>query len=1410
MAGKDAEGGQGLSSMEKELIGIRGRLKENEEEFRRILYEIPVSMSVITPEGRVLLLNQKTIELFDLEDEDISEYNVLEIWEEPKLRDKWLEEIREKGLVTDFEMNAVTPGGFHKNLLISGLMITFEGRPCILSVHQDVTEKIAAEAELRMSREKYRSIVDNLSDMLFVIDTKGIVTYVSKNITSIIGYSPSEVIGKDYTSYVHPDDITRRSEELCSFLSGKQKSTEFRIQKKDGDYLWIKITGQPVVVDGEVTGIQGVLTDITDLKETEDELRETNDRLLHFSKRLSILNEIITTANESKDFSSLFRNVLDSVISLTNYDAGAIYIADPETKSASIVYSVKIPENMLERVETVPQEEPPFNSLFIDGKAIISNNLREFSPEIAELSGFSSLISVPLVSKGRIIGALNGAKTEQREIPGEEIDLLLSIGAELGNTFERFSAEEKVKLAAENFKTLFNSIGEMLFILDMQGRIIRVNDNVVLKLGYSKEELIGKNVLLLHPEERQEEAGKIVKGIIAGTLDECHIPLRTREGMLIDVETRISHGWWNNQKVLFGVARDVSKQKKTEQALSESEIKFRSYVENAPYGIFITDSKGRYIDVNPAACEMTGYSRDEMLKMSINDIASPDAPPETISSFKRLIKMGEIQTDLLLRKKDGTDFYVLLKAMALGNEHFMGFCEDITSRKEAEEALQKSEEQYRAIYDNSPIAIELYDSAGHLIHANPACLELFGVDEINYISNFSLFDDPNVHDEDKKLLAKGKTVRYESEFDFEKVRELNLYPTKKTGTMWLNVLITPLKRSVDSISGYLVQIQDITDRMLIAEELRKSEEKYRDLADNAPVGILTCDRDGRILYANSRVPEILGSPSVEKTMQINLLTNENLKAAGFSDILTDVVENGAGYPDLELEYTSVWGKKLYLRLHISSILKGSSPDGARLIIDDITSRRETEALLERTQFAFDHSPDEIYFVDRDGRIVYANAHAGSSLGISTDPRANTTVFDINPEFTPEKWRELWQKLIDENYVRIETVHRHPGGTEYPVDIIKYPINFEGEEYSCSISRDITDRKRVEEELRESEGRLRTLIKTIPDLIWLKDEKGIYLACNTMFEQFFGAKENEIVGKTDYDFVDKELADFFREKDILAVEAGKPTTNEEWITFAADGRRAYLETIKAPVYDFNGNVAGVLGIGRDITERKKSEDAIKEVNRKLNLLSSITRHDILNQIMVAAGYLEIIKLDDEIPHGTKAEEYIEKISGAVDTIRRQITFTGYYKDLGEQAPDWFDVGEIVNKVGRTSSFGDIRLINNIENISVFADPLFEKVIYNLIDNAVKHGETITKISFYTEENPGELVIVCEDDGVGIPDEYKEKIFRREHYKNSGLGLFLSGEILAITGLTLTETGTPGEGAKFEIHVPEDKFRRGGNE
>jgi PAS domain S-box-containing protein len=163
-----------------------------------------------------------------------------------------------------------------------------------------------------------------------------------------------------------------------------------------------------------------------------------------------------------------------------------------------------------------------------------------------------------------------------------------------------------------------------------------------------------------------------------------------------------------------------------------------------------------------------------------------------------------------------------------------------------------------------------------------------------------------------------------------------------------------------------------------------------------------------------------------------------------------------------------------------------------------------------------------------------------------------------------------------------------------------PLNLEN--YGVVVTyADITERRMAEGELRERESLFKTLVNTIPDLIWLKDANGVYLSCNKKFEPFFGASEAEILGKTDYDFVDKELADFFRENDLKAIAAGGPSSNEEQITFADDGQVAFLDTIKTPMFGSDGKLIGVLGIGRDITERRQAEEALRESEQKYRSL-----------------------------------------------------------------------------------------------------------------------------------------------------------------------------------------------------------------
>lgn len=224
---------------------------------------------------------------------------------------------------------------------------------------------------------------------------------------------------------------------------------------------------------------------------------------------------------------------------------------------------------------------------------------------------------------------------------------------------------------------------------------------------------------------------------------------------------------------------------------------------------------------------------------------------------------------------------------------------------------------------------------------------------------------------------------------------------------------------------------------------------------------------------------------------------------------------------------------------------------------------------------------------------------------------------------------------------------------------------------------------------------------------------------------------------------------------------------------------------------------------DISKNKKAEEALQQANRRLNLLNNVTRHDILNQMTGLLGYLQLSRQKISDP---EILAYIAKEEQAAETIRSQILFTRDYQNIGVHSPQWFHVAETSTLARATLDMSKIDVTCDLQGLEIYADPLLEKVFYNLFENSLRHGDHVTRIRLTGMETDSGYDIVYEDNGAGIPEEAKERIFLREYYKNTGFGLFLSREILAITGLTIIENGVPGNGVRFVIHAPKGTSRR----
>lgn len=436
------------------------------------------------------------------------------------------------------------------------------------------------------------------------------------------------------------------------------------------------------------------------------------------------------------------------------------------------------------------------------------------------------------------------------------------------------------------------------------------------------------------------------------------------------------------------------------------------------------------------------------------------------------------------------------------------------------------------------------------------------------------------------------------------------------------------------------------------------------------------------------------------------------------------------------------------------------------------------------------------------KTLYANPAAEAQTGYTREELMTMDFWEfVHPDFQ-EIVRERGQKRQQGEDVPARIVFRiiRKDGQDRWIDASTTCFQYEGEWASFSVRIDITERVRTEEALRENEEKFRALTENTPDIIFSTDLRGVLTYISPRVENY-GFLVNEVVGKTVFDFAFPDDRQLLRGNFRKTLEDGQRHPTPFRILDAWQNIH-WLEANFAVILDRSGTWVGLQGMFHDITERRKTLDSITLANKKLNLMYDITRHDILNKIAILFGLVDMT-IASQSPD--EREQFLNEIRDTGDTIYRQIALTRDYQQVGVNSPRWNPMEELITRATAEFSGTGLNFISSVEHLEIYADPLLEKVIYNLVDNAIRYGKTITTISFSTRVTGKGLELICEDDGIGIETGAKEKIFDRGFGNNTGLGLFLAREILIITGITIRETGEPGKGAQFIISLPMGTFR-----
>ncbi len=442
-----------------------------------------------------------------------------------------------------------------------------------------------------------------------------------------------------------------------------------------------------------------------------------------------------------------------------------------------------------------------------------------------------------------------------------------------------------------------------------------------------------------------------------------------------------------------------------------------------------------------------------------------------------------------------------------------------------------------------------------------------------------------------------------------------------------------------------------------------------------------------------------------------------------------------------------------------------------------------------------NTPDPLFVIDGQGLLVDVN-NAGSKL-LDRDP----------DQLIGERVEDLMSSVSSSGpYVLkdgpdIEEITVGQGESTEVYEILRTPVLDDTEQTlgTLVLLRDITSQKAIREATLQNEYKYRMLIEKTPfPMAVVGSESGSVNLINVCMEELMKGSRQEILSKDirsfflDHDDLDRLFSGLGQDRMVENFEAALLNVKGEHFW-------AYLSAIPVTL----GGEQVIIMTVNDISDRKLAE-ALKTANKKLNLLQGITRHDLMNKFMAISGYIELLKMAKDTE---KRDQIMSKLEMNANAAQELIRFTHDYENLGVQAPIWQSVSDVVRRAKGLLDLTGIQFVEEVGPLQVFADSMLDKVFYNLMENSLRHGERVKLIRIYTEDMPGQgLCIVYEDDGAGITYEEKKFLFQQGHGKNTGQGMFLTREILLITGMTISEDGEPGKGVRFRIKILPKMYSR----
>jgi len=539
--------------------------------------------------------------------------------------------------------------------------------------------------------------------------------------------------------------------------------------------------------------------------------------------------------NLSSSVKETLETCLHAAILASGLDCGGIYLVNRHEETITLTIHEGLPQSFIDHSKSYGFDSENAK-LILKGKPIYHkvNELGLKNSPILKTEQLRAIAILPITYRGEVIACLNVASHSLNQVPEFSRKGLETITSHIGSAIMQARQEEAIAEAKSNLESLFDTIDDLLFIVNMEGNVIHANAAVGKKLDYPAETILNKHVLEFHPEEQWDKARENIEGMLAGTKSSCLVPLKTSSGELIPVETKITRGIWNNKPVLFGISRDFSERIRSEKTLRESEKRFRELTELLPLTLFETDTKGFVTYANAKSFDVFGYSPEITGKeVSAINFCTPRDAAKARLHFEAIKKGRNISEEYTALRKDGTTFPAQVYSLPIIENGLVkgirGLVVDFTELKKAEEALRSSEvqkriiEEFQALIDNIPGAVYQTSEKGKTTMLS--VISDFLTDYTNEEFEHELFETGRIlHPEEREVvLESNKNLK------LSRTSQTLLYRiiTKSGSIRWLEDRKTSVFSPSGKFTGIYGILFDVTERIMAQKEHQMLEKNLR-------------------------------------------------------------------------------------------------------------------------------------------------------------------------------------------------------------------------------------------------------------------------------------------------------------------------------------------------------------------------------------------------------------------------------------------------------------------------------------------------------------------------------------------------------------------------------------------------------